>query len=495
MASVSTARSSLGDRYRVLLEIGRTLTGTLSIEDLYRAIYEETAQVLEASGFYISLYDPDTDLARVVFYADRGDVSRCDITYPGKDSEVIRTGKPTMVKDRLEEQSVMLLGDEDTEVTRSAISAPLLVDGRVIGAISTQSYEPATYTPDDVELLEGIADLAAIAVANARRLGELDRRRREAEQIEEIGRALTSSLDFEEVLHKVTRSAMDVTDGDGAAVWLFDGRVATCHQVVGPTEIPVGARWTMDDDMYDALVERAEIYAVEDFGSYEGVPEELTAHGLLVEGSGVAVPLVVHDEVAGALTCGAKSVGAFSEDDRRALSRLASQASVALENARLHEHVQALSLTDPLTGLPNRRHLEMHLQREVAAARRGRRLCLVIFDLDDFKLYNDSLGHLVGDEILRAFASVLAGENREMNLVARYGGDEFVSVLSESDEEGAHGYLNRIRGRLKEDPTLDQHGVGVSTGIALFDPEEMDGIEDLFELADRNMYSDKEERR
>jgi len=495
MSSVSAARSSLGDRYRVLLEIGRKLTGTLAIEDLYRAIYDETAGVLEASGFYISLYDPDSDLARVVFYADKGDVSRCDITYRGSDSDVIRTGTSTMVEDRLDEQSVMLLGEEDTDVTRSAISAPLLVDDAVIGAISTQSYEPHAYTSDDMELLQGIADLAAIAVANASRLGELDKRRREAEQIEEIGRALTSSLNFDDVIHKVARSAMEVADADGAAVWLIEDRVATCRQAVGPIQIPIGCKWPMGEDMYGALVEDADVFEIEDFAECNCVPDSLTELGLLVEGSGIAIPLVVDHLVVGALSCGSTSIRAFSADERRALLRLGSQASIALENARLHEYVQALSLTDPLTGLPNRRHLEMHLMREVAAARRGRPLCLVIFDLDDFKVYNDTLGHLAGDEILQAFAEGLHGENREMNLVARYGGDAFVSVLSESDEEGARGYLDRIRKRLKTADGLAQHDVKVSTGIALFDPDGMDGLEDLFELADRNMYSEKEERR
>ena len=78
----------LAERYRALLDIGRTLTGTLSPEELYRAIYRETASVVEATGFYISLYDEESDLATVVFYADRGEESRCDITYSGSESHL-----------------------------------------------------------------------------------------------------------------------------------------------------------------------------------------------------------------------------------------------------------------------------------------------------------------------------------------------------------------------------------------------------------------------
>src|SRR5688500_1408352 len=84
------------DRYRVLLDIGRTLAATLGEDDLYAAIYRETARAVDASGFYIALHDQSRDLARVVFYADRGSASRVDVTYRGSDSRVIRTHKATL---------------------------------------------------------------------------------------------------------------------------------------------------------------------------------------------------------------------------------------------------------------------------------------------------------------------------------------------------------------------------------------------------------------
>jgi diguanylate cyclase (GGDEF)-like protein len=212
-------------------------------------------------------------------------------------------------------------------------------------------------------------------------------------------------------------------------------------------------------------------------------------------GSGLAIPLVIGERVAGALAVGSGEPRDFSEYDTGLLTRLAGQASVALDNAELHAGIQALSLTDVLTGLPNRRHLQLHLEREVAAARRGRRLALILFDLDDFKHYNDTLGHVVGDQILKAFGRVLADENRAMNLVARYGGDEFVSVLSESDDDGARGYLDRVEARIKSDRVLAPHGVTVSSGIAHFETNQMVGVEELIQSADRHMYENKERPR
>ena len=101
-AERSSPAPSLADRYRVLLDVGRILTGTLGTDDLFRTIYRETSRVLEAAGFYIALYDEERDLATVVFYADRGREQESEITYRGSESDVIRTGEPSMVTDRTE---------------------------------------------------------------------------------------------------------------------------------------------------------------------------------------------------------------------------------------------------------------------------------------------------------------------------------------------------------------------------------------------------------
>lgn len=488
--------TGVGERYRVLLDIGRTLAGTLSWSELAEAIYTETARVLEAAGFFISIYDDRQDMAKIAFFADRGEIQKdVEIEYRGSDSEVISKRRAVMVNDRLDERSLAVLGDADAGVTTSAISAPMIHKGRVLGAISAQSYHAGAYAQDDLDLLQGIADIAAVAIDNAQHVAELEARRREAERIEQIGRALSSSLDPREVLGNVTESVVDVLDVDGASVWLCDTSAEPVGHVsssAGRVALPVGLKWDLAGELADALVERQEAVVLDDLGSSTLVPSHLREY--LGAGSGMGAPLLVGGLVAGVLTAGSRNARHFGEDEVAVLQRLANQASVALENARLHQNLQALSLTDPLTGLPNRRRLQIHLDKEVAAARRGRSLVVIVFDLDNFKHYNDTLGHVAGDDILRAFAQILSDENRAMNLVARYGGDEFVSVLSESHMDGARLYTRRVEERVAEDGLLSVHGLTVSTGLAEFDRTSMKTADDLIHAADADMYRAKGKR-
>ncbi|MEX0936131.1 MAG: diguanylate cyclase [Gemmatimonadota bacterium] len=483
--------ASPAERYRVLLEIGRALTGTLRDEELYAAIYRETARVIEADGFYVSLYDVASDEATVVFWADAGRGSRAQIVYPGSESPAIRTGEPTMVSDHLREQSLLVIGDRGDRVTRSAISAPMRARGRILGVISAQSYRPRAYTRSDLELLEGIADLAAVASENVSHVAELEQRRREAEKMEGIVRALVSSLDVDEVLARVAEVSLDLLEADGAVVWLLEEESARVAASQGPIAPEVGARFPLEGELGSAWGEQGGRGLPDDRAENHLLSEELKKH--LRARSALVAPLTFGERVTGALSVGVAHARAFGREESHLLQRLAGHASVALHNARLHAGLQALSLTDPLTGLPNRRHLELHLGQELAAARRGRTLSVVLFDLDNFKQYNDTLGHLAGDEVLSAMGEVLGGETRAMNLVARYGGDEFLSVLSDTSLEGARQHARRVEERVARHPALGPIGITVSAGVATFG-EGSDTVKDLIRAADEDMYRSKAQK-
>lgn len=177
----------------------------------------------------------------------------------------------------------------------------------------------------------------------------------------------------------------------------------------------------------------------------------------------------------------------------RKLDAFASQATVALENARLYEEAQhllaetqRLALTDALTGLPNRRAINEQLEREIRnAVRYQNQLAFVMFDLDDFKHINDTLGHSAGDAALKLFARTLRTAARNTDLVARLAGDEFVVGMTQVNRTTAELAITRIFAALAD------NGISCSAGIALFDDDGADAST-LYAAADKALYTAKE---
>ena len=165
---------------------------------------------------------------------------------------------------------------------------------------------------------------------------------------------------------------------------------------------------------------------------------------------------------------------------------------IGMLSDRLHTermHAEELALTDELTGLPNRRYVRLTLEREVAAARRGRPLVLVYFDIDRFKPYNDRCGHAAGDEALRGVAHALSMHTRAMNISGRWGGEEFLSVLASAEIAGALVFIERVKARLRQ-VGLSAGPITMSCGLAAFQPG-MRSPEDLIAAADAALYEAK----
>ena len=239
------------DRYRNLLEASQRLGAKLSHGELHEAIYQEASQVVSAPGFHLSLYDQGRDLARVVYRAEHGHGREVDVPFRGSDSAVITSQKPSVVSDVTPDAFLQALNEDVPDPATSAIIAPLIHNGRVLGVICAQSYDDEAYSDSELKVLAGIGIVAAVAIYNSQQLADLDRRRREAEQLEEIGRALTGKLNPDQVVSLVISAVSDVLDVDGVAIWLKDPRKVGMFSVAdsgGEIVLPigldrVGARW------------------------------------------------------------------------------------------------------------------------------------------------------------------------------------------------------------------------------------------------------------
>ena len=184
----------------------------------------------------------------------------------------------------------------------------------------------------------------------------------------------------------------------------------------------------------------------------------------------------------------------FSDEARELAHWLGSQASIALENARLHRLVERQANTDGLTELPNRRHFEEALEGEISRAERfGGSLALILADLDDFKQVNDRYGHQAGDDVLQTFADILRATVREIDLPSRYGGEEFAVLLPQTDLEGAQRLAERLCKALAARPMPTHPGalvaVTASFGVAAFPDSPTPAA--LFAAADEALYRAK----
>ena len=207
------------------------------------------------------------------------------------------------------------------------------------------------------------------------------------------------------------------------------------------------------------------------------------------------VPLVVSNSTLGIFSAHTSVPGGFQEEHLRTGEALAAQAAFAVQNAQLFNQVQHLALTDPLTGINNRRHFfEVALAEFERARRYGRPLSVLMLDLDNFKDNNDKYGHLVGDEILHEVAARFAQNLREADILGRYGGKEFVCLLPETDVEEVRNVAERVCRRVADEMVITRAGsipVTISIGASEL-IESNNDVLSLIEQVDAALYESQQ---
>lgn len=394
---------------------------------------------------------------------------------------------------------------DDGTRPRALVAAPL-VDrrgGHVRGVLVADRLEDQPFDEADEHLVTRVAGELVRAVESERVFLGLQAERDEKELFYGAIEQLNRKSKTEEVLDAAIEVAARIVQLDFGAVTLFEPEEARRpHRVVkAVTSSPAGWQASELEGRRFSAETGLVASAVRHGSTLPGLGERVERMRIFDEGTRLrglgavrVFPLKSGDRTLGTMVVGSRRAAAFDGEAARQLEVIAMQVADALVRARLFEQNERLASTDGLTGLHNHRTFQARLDEQLRlSGRHGKRLSVVICDVDRFKSVNDAHGHPVGDLVLRGVARVLAGEARATDLVARYGGEEFALVMPETDGEGARVIAERIRTRLEEATFPTEAGplrVTLSLGIATF-PD--DGAEKarLVEVADACLYHAK----
>ena len=323
---------------------------------------------------------------------------------------------------------------------------------------------------------------------------------REVFALHEIAQTIGSSLNLNDTVTLVSSKLRAIVPFDICLIYIVDeksGKAVAVHVAGEHAETLLRRRINIGDGITGWVIANARTMCnTSPELDMVGVPEEIakSVMGVLVS------PLINESGAFGAITLYSKSMASYSTEHVRLLESVSVHASSALNNAITFEKTRESALTDPLTDLPNARAFYMSLEQRVAECQRLNRepVSILSMDLDDFKKVNDLYGHAVGDRMLASVSEVIRKQLRQMDMLARYAGDEFVAIMPMASGETAVMVAERIRSAVESHEFPVRTGrtarVGLSIGIACF-PKDGETAEELLTSADRNMQRDKHSRK
>jgi diguanylate cyclase (GGDEF)-like protein len=316
-------------------------------------------------------------------------------------------------------------------------------------------------------------------------------------KIYEIVLLLASSTDMEKILNEIVHSATMLTNTPAGSLALYDeskNELSMATSLGFSEQFSRVRKWNVRIGGLTSLILSNKTPTV-----IEDVKKEPFFKNpvLLKEGvrSLMAIPLTVRGKIVGILYVDDFKPRKFTKEEIDSLTLLASQAAIAIEKTQLLQEIKKMAITDGLTGLYNHRHFRERLKEEVERTRRHNDfLTLLIFDLDNFKEYNDHFGHLVGDQVLKDTARIITESIRLSDIASRYGGEEFAIILPQTSLEAGIKVGERIRKKI-ENHVINQDGkvlgkITISGGLATY-PTHALTDEELISAADEALYEAK----
>jgi diguanylate cyclase (GGDEF)-like protein/putative nucleotidyltransferase with HDIG domain len=460
------------------------------VEDIVRYHHEKW----DGSGYPKGLKGEQIPLiARIISVVDFYDATRCDRPYrKGMKREDSLALLNSMVGTAFDPKVVKIFAEHVEEFDRLIDSEDIQEQVASASAIDTE-----TSTRPDAGLA---SDILGTPIEESSGFRSISEAQREVFALHEIAQTIGSSLNLSDTVTLVANKLKSIVPFDSCVIFLVDertGKAVAAHAVGEESALFSSRRITVGDGITGWVIAngRSMCNASPELDMV-GISDQIVKRfrGVLVS------PLLREDGAFGAISLYSQSRTSYTTEHVRLLESVCQHASSALNNALTYEKTRESALVDPLTELPNARGFYMMLEQRIAECQRMNResLAVLSMDIDDFKVINDQYGHSIGDRLLASVAGVVRRELRQMDILTRYAGDEFVAIMPMASSKMAASIADRVRNAVEEQLFSVRNGtmigLGVSIGVACF-PEDGETSEELLTAAARRMQRDKHGRK
>ena len=476
---------------QALQHTGRIIQSSLDLEVVLDHILAQIASVIPYHSANLMLVEEG--YTRVVRHQGYQEIT--EDNPEGFFTSPFKTTKFSTLKMMTESKIPLIIPDTQSDIhwvktsttakIQSWAGAPILDGDQVIGFLSLNNQNRHFYRPEHAEILSAFASQASIALIHARLFQQVQQHARELGALHEATSTLVTTLKLEELLTRILEGAVKAISATAlGSLFLIDADKKCLTK-----KAEYGKRSSFNEKY---SLDAEDCLPVTVFRQNQPVKYDNPAESMQ---SVIGAPLPTQEGVLGAIILAEDEPDKFSENDLTILTNIAATTAGAIRNAQLHKEIEALAVTDPLTGILNRRGLEQWGQYEIDRAKRfNSPLSAIFFDLDHFKGINDNHGHEIGDQVLQQVVSCCQEVIRKIDIFSRYGGEEFVLILPETSLPIAINVAERIRKNISNCPmkaNSHQLKLTVSLGVSEL-TEEISDLTSLINSTDHFMYQAKQ---